>query len=148
MFNDIEWLAELPGPSRPDELGWQTKALGELNMDRYTVTPEGRLYKREFDWHDTGRWYKFGEADGIKTRLEFDEKPEDDGGIFGPYPIMERASERYTFVPFTGEFNFYSGKRDDGWLEYVATFEEGKLMEVYRDTDREWRMENMRKRKR
>lgn len=151
MFNYIDWKAELPNPPKNLHRDWQTKDLGELNMDTYVVSPAGRLYKREYDLYDTGRWYKFEkDADEKIKRVEYAEKPESGESFWDePSPLMEKVQERHTFVPFTGAFNFYtSGPRNEDvrWIEYVAVFKGGQLSEVFEDPTRTWRMNNLRRR--
>src|SRR3954463_7124810 len=111
MFNSIDWRAELPDGRDPRTaagmLGWQTKALGDLNMDWYVVTPDGQLFIREYDIVYTGNWYYY---EGTK-KITCDETTEVEG--LGPFEEWERVNERHTFVPFTGSFNFYGG--DDEW---------------------------------
>lgn len=140
MFNNIDWKTELPDGRDPrtaaGRLGWQTKALGDLNMDRYVVTPDGKLYLREHDIVYTGNWYYYDER---MRKVACEETTETDSEFSGPYADWEYTNERHTFVPFTGSFNFYGGDGDE-WNEYVAEFEEGQLKNVYRDEDRDFRM--------
>lgn len=146
MFNYVYCDAPLPSVENPPTQ-FQTKALGEKMMDRYVIRADGTLEVLRYDEIPTGRWYKY-DKDNLTKRTWFDSEPEGNNEkkndlLDYAYQEYERVNERYEPVDFTGEFNFYGGKDEDGWLEFVATVENGKVVSIRRDHEREFRMNRL-----
>jgi len=168
MFNNVK--CEMPLPELPtDGRNFQTKSLYESNCDQYIIQEDGQIIKHAWHSEKTGRWYltdvdqpiqsgdfylyftaeevevegfvELSDAEYFDTLMKNRDDPE---LAYIPRPEYTRVDDGFQPVDFTGEFSFYTHKGPNDWLEYVATCENGKVINIRRDYDREWRINNMR----
>ena len=98
--------------------GFQTKSLINL-CDNFEIREDGTLWREEYDVEDQSD----PNAEGIG--------------------MATRVNERWEEYKYTGEIRFYTNTKNDvsgeigDWLEYIALFSGGKLIEIHRDFEAE-----------
>ncbi len=113
MFDHIHCTYPLP---IDEEIagGFQTKDTPALNLDDYEIRADGTLWHQEYDIEDQSD----PGAEGLES-------------IAGR---LARVNVRWVHcADFTGEIAFYRFADEDaatGWIEFSATFHNGRLQEL------------------
>lgn len=135
MFDYVR--CEYPLPDGHGALdGWQTKDTPAQHLDTYVITPDGRLLHAEYDIEDRSRCALAGHDTTTCTACDTLER------FIG---CMARTNERLVEVgpPFDGDICFHASASDfrnpddpGDWVEYRATFRNGRVVEMTRIADR------------
>lgn len=132
MFDTIECEHPLPDGTSPDGIQFQTKDL-DCTMDRYTITAQGFLM------HHKTRWEPVPEHKRPNWGTPRWDTPL--GKMQGSMKVIPMGDE---VLDFTGDLNFYDSNMSRGGpeglstpdngiardLDYVATFKNGRLLEI------------------
>lgn len=115
MFDYIRCEAPLPETPVPPPQEFQTKDTPDQGMTVYTITKDGRLTWRPYQYE----------------KVPKAERPyPDDDGILGLAGSIRRIEQETRIVDFHGDINFYGSTRDGGWWEYRARFTDGRLSRI------------------
>lgn len=114
MFDNVIPEFPLPdeGAKRVNE--WQTKDFDAPFMDKYRITPEGRLLEELYDIEDQS------------------DPTAEPGTLASLRGMMTRVNVRERDMDYHGVLNFYGTTADGEWFEYNATFTHGALEKVER----------------
>lgn len=117
MFDYV--TPECPLPDEGAELirEWQTKDFDAPFMNKYRITPEGRLLEEVYD---------------IEDRSDPTAEPGTFASLCG---MMTRVHVRWQDMNYHGVLNFYGSASENWkgeWFEYDATFTHGKLETIER----------------
>lgn len=130
LFNYIKISKHIPLPDFPENLdqhtiNFQTKDLDDNAMLQFIVDYDKRLriYKEEGEWVDNPDIKFFGKEFRVdKTSWE----PYDFTGEIHFYDSYKHPEDDNPI--FTDEYEWF--RFDSGWIEYIAHFWKGELMEV------------------
>jgi uncharacterized protein YcaQ len=107
MYDNVKCLHRLPVEMDPDTQ-YQTKNTPEQFLDNYLIDVDGSLLHEDYDVEDQSD----PNAVGIAR-------------ILG---CMTRVNRRWIHSDFSGRIQFYTIVDDRQWTEFVAAFENGKLV--------------------
>lgn len=106
-----------------NERDYQTKDTPEQYCDLYEIRKDGMLWHQCYDIvgnDDVDAWKKEHPGETIPL------------GDLKYHTCMsdERGNKRWVPASFTGELCFYDciGDKCEGWIEFVANFQDGKLV--------------------
>lgn len=117
MFDYVIPECRLPDEDAKLIRQWQTKDFDAPFMDKYRITPEGRLLEEVYH---------------IEDRSDKAAKPGTFASIAG---IMTKVHEGWKDMNYHGVLNFYGSASEDWkgeWFEYNATFTHGALAKIER----------------
>jgi len=133
MYDDITCEYPLPDGIDASQTSFQTKSL-DCTLTHYKITQYGSLLVHKWDDVPTGK-FRVGRHYGLEKR-EAEKISHDSigGGILSMVTAEHvRHNDRWDAVFFTGAIVFYSyvsRSSGDRWLEYEATFVDGRLQSI------------------
>jgi len=121
MFDNV--IPECPLPDEAAKLvrEWQTKDFEWPGMDKYRITPEGRLMEEVYHVEDRSERALTGQGDEFAG-------------------CMSRVHEGWKDMNYHGVLNFYGSTSHDWhgeWVEYDAKFTDGQLVSIERVREQE-----------
>lgn len=129
MFDDITCKYPLP-VAGANELSFQTKDTPAQMLDKYEIREDGTLWHEDYDVEDHTAAADWVRANPGKTKE--DAPAEMQEGFNSIAGLMTRVNKRWEPMDFTGEISFYDclGEKCEGWIEFSAYFEHGKIVRL------------------
>lgn len=112
MYDDVRCSYALPVKGFKGRT-FQTKSFQDPFLDLYEIRQDGTLWREHYDIEDRS-----------------DPKAE---GLMALAGSMTRINQRWEPEPFTGSLRFYTfhdEKTNEGWIEFNALFQGGKLLKL------------------
>lgn len=127
MFDEFKCLYPLPVPGA-NALNYQTKDTPAQFCDDYEVRTDGTLWHKAYDTEDQSELAKWHQEHPGQ------EPPWSSlSSLRAMCGCMTRVNPRWEqVVDFRGEIRFYTtlGAAHDGWIEWSALFNDGKLIDM------------------
>ncbi|MGO9444216.1 MAG: hypothetical protein ACLPXB_05480 [Thiobacillaceae bacterium] len=110
MFDNMRCYVPLP-VAGANAVEYQTKDTDAQELDNYEIREDGTLWHQDYD---------------LEQRIA----PNASGPLGQLWGSIARVHQRWEPVPLTGSLRFYGNDDAGHRLEFLATFEGGKLKEL------------------